>query len=296
MLKKILIAFAVLCVLVACAAYYFLRTTEPAADCSFALDATAMRALANAIPGDKPSDIRTDRVASFHFPRAVISTGEAFSTVDMDVFVYQLVYGDGTVLIDTAMDEQDTKDNMGDNFDQAAWARVVEAMKKAKAIYVTHEHGDHIGGLLHVDAWTRAQLSKEQREPGDRLNRPMPAAAQTAPLLEYEGMKALAPGLVAVKAPGHTPGSQMFFVQRADGRELLLIGDVAWQMFAIERESPQPRVARLIGKYFDLRAIACQLVALNRLRKSEPIAIMPGHDGNVMTKLLADGLMHRPLQ
>ena len=29
---------------------------------------------------------------------------------------------------------------------------------------------------------------------------------------------------------GYTPGSQMVYVKRADGREILFLGDVAWQM------------------------------------------------------------------
>ena len=60
--------------------------------------------------------------------------------------------------------------------------------------------------------------------------------------LEYDHYYAAAPGIVLVKAPGHTPGSQLVFVKLASGKELLFIGDVAWHMDQIRQLWYRPRL------------------------------------------------------
>ena len=59
---------------------------------------------------------------------------------------------------------------------------------------------------------------------------------------DYDHYKAIAPGVVLVKAPGHTPGSQMIYVQLANGAQYLLVGDVAWLMAQIEIPQTRPRI------------------------------------------------------
>lgn len=105
--------------------------------------------------------------------------------------------------------------------------------------------------------------------------------------LPYQGMVAVAPGVVLIRAPGHTPGSQMVYVQRADGVEVLLTGDAALLMDAIEFEQGPNRLVTMKG-HGDRAAVACTLMALNQLQKTEAaVAIMPGHDGATMEALMA---------
>jgi glyoxylase-like metal-dependent hydrolase (beta-lactamase superfamily II) len=126
---------------------------------------------------------------------------------------------------------------MADGYDTAAWERVLRAIGCASAIYVTHEHEDHLGGAVAVkDApySAKVRLNPEQlqavtpSEPGMSL---VTRAALTS--LPYQGMIAVAPGVVLVRAPGHTRGSQMVYVQRADGAEVLLTGNAALLMDSI---------------------------------------------------------------
>jgi glyoxylase-like metal-dependent hydrolase (beta-lactamase superfamily II) len=100
-------------------------------------------------------------------------------------------------------------------------------------------------------------------------------------------MVAVAPGVVLLRAPGHTPGSQMIYVQRADGVEVLFTGDAALLMDSVEFEQGPSQLVTMKG-HGDSDAIACTLVALKELRKREAtLAIMPGHDGAIMDALVA---------
>lgn len=261
-------------------------------ECDDPLDLDKVRALASSIPGDKPKEIRVEHVSNASFPKALVVAGQSWKSAELRVYAYQLVFGDKTILLDTTMNsEQAKRVGMADGYDAAAWERVVKAMSNAAAIYVTHEHEDHLGGAVAVkDApyLARVHLNPEQRKggtPSEPEMSPETRAALTP--LPYQGMVAVAPGVVLIRAPGHTPGSQMFYVQRADGVEVLLTGDAAMLMGSIEFEQGPNALVTMKG-HGDRSAVACTLIALNQLRKSQTsVAIMPGHDGEVMEGLVA---------
>ena len=46
--------------------------------------------------------------------------------------------------------------------------------------------------------------------------------------LAYEDYHSLAPGITLIKAPGHSPGSQVILLTLASGNEFLFVGDIAW--------------------------------------------------------------------
>jgi glyoxylase-like metal-dependent hydrolase (beta-lactamase superfamily II) len=110
----------------------------------------------------------------------------------------------------------------------------------------------------------------------------------------YDQYQAIAPGVVLIKAPGHTPGSQMVYVQTANGAELLLIGDVAWHSRNIELQRERARLMTMVFIKEDRRAVFGQLAALKRLHEAQPaIHIVPGHDGPVIESLIAAGVLKR---
>jgi glyoxylase-like metal-dependent hydrolase (beta-lactamase superfamily II) len=188
-------------------------------------------------------------------------------------------------------------------FDDAAYARLGAALATAQLIIVTHEHPDHAGGLLAQpnlkDLMGKVRLTQVQVTELKKAIRDAPLSKLIVSATVFDGYQgiddepyqSIAPGVVLIKAPGHTPGSQMVYVKRADGREVLFLGDVAWQMRNIEEVRERARfVTWLAGE--DREAVMGEFVELHRLRTAEPkLNMMPGHDSAELTRFLRTGLL-----
>lgn len=294
-LRRLAWRLAILVALLA-PAYYLLVVRSPTDATEFQLDVAELRQLASSMPGLKPGQIRVERVGAFQFTEAMQMAGDPWRPIPVPVYAYQLVYPDQTLVIDAGMPRSMARpDFMVQSYDEAAYQRVSAALDEAAAIVITHEHFDHSGGVVDHPRFSallpRLKLTEEQVAHEDRF---APGELRTERMqnyepLRYERVKALAPGVVLVKAPGHTPGSQLVFVQLADGRELLFLGDVAWRMRNVENERERPLFMTLMIKE-DRAAVLGQLRTLNRLLDDEPeLKLVPGHDGPAVEALLESG-------
>jgi glyoxylase-like metal-dependent hydrolase (beta-lactamase superfamily II) len=298
-LRRTLVTLAVLLVLAGGAYYWLFVESHMPSDASFALDIDRVRALSAAVAGDKPSAIEVEQVAVFTFPAAGIVAGDGFEERQLPVYSYRLVYPDGSIIVDTALDRA-IGDSQLTSFDDAAYGRMQAAMSAARQIVITHEHMDHIGGLTtHRDL---ATVLPKARLTGAQLSDPaksLPARFPNGALdgyqpLEYDRYHAIAPGVVLIESAGHTPGSQMVYVQTASGAELLLIGDVAWHFRNIQLQRERARLMTLVFLKEDRTAVFGQLAALKRLHEAQPnVRIVPGHDGPVIDALVAAGVVKR---
>src|SRR5262249_4120992 len=121
--------------------------TPTPSDCAWKLDLAPLPALPAAMPGGRAREIRYEAPGTMRQPEGVVMTGGGFTLVDMIPYAYQLVFPDRTIVIDTGMGDADAHKMHVSTFDDAAWQRIGRAMREASAIYVTHEHADHLGGV-----------------------------------------------------------------------------------------------------------------------------------------------------
>jgi glyoxylase-like metal-dependent hydrolase (beta-lactamase superfamily II) len=297
-------ALLVLSALVAIGAgvYYwqFLDGPEPGSGVTpFDLDLKELNRLADSLPGDHPTQVRFEHVMDFKAPNAAIVTGDGWGQLTMWGIAYQIVYPDHTVILDTAMSSgQATALGTISAFYPEPYARLIKAMSTARLIIITHEHPDHIGGIAaHPDAARLFKTSvKLTREQAGNPEHSKPAILPEGVLngyrpLVYDHYVSIAPGVVLIKAPGHSLGSQMVFIREADGTGVLFLGDVAWAKRNVEEVRGRPRyIANMIGE--DRKAVIEQLAAIHSLTAAEPkLIIIPGHDAGTITDLARRGVI-----
>lgn len=268
-----------------------LSTTAAAPGAPYTIDLGALHAAAVG-KGPLPERIEVERVGDFAFPRTLVVAGKGVRMQPMVLLAHRVVWPDRSVVIDTAMGPEGAKKMPGSRFDLTAFDRVQAAMKKASAIVFTHEHVDHVGGV--VTAPDPAALAKSLMFTREQLDSPRLERKDFAPgtldhlqPLAYEGLYTVAPGIVLQKAPGHSPGSQLVYVELANGQRFLFVGDIAWNRDNITMQRGRPYIAKLLmGE--DRPGVAAQLVALAHLPADVHVVI--AHDPAALADDLAAGL------
>jgi glyoxylase-like metal-dependent hydrolase (beta-lactamase superfamily II) len=92
---------------------------------------------------------------------------------------------------------------------------------------------------------------------------------------------------VLQQAPGHSPGSQMIYVELTGGRRFLFVGDIAWTKDNITTQTGRPGIATLLMKE-DRPAVAAQLHALAQL--APDVHVIVAHDPVALESDLKAGL------
>jgi len=287
---------------IACAALISLAQSKPAqtANPSWTVQIDEIRRVAGMIPGRRPLRINVLKFAESLRAKKFFVQGAPDEPSVQARTVFQIVYADGTVMIDSGMDEQVHRffgrGTVEPYYPEAA-NQVEQALRKARAIIITHEHGDHIAGVIRSPfaaelapktLVTRAQMEGLETNPQMPEIKITPETASRFNVVDYEKYLPFGAGIALVKAPGHTPGSQMVYVALESGREYLFIGDTAWHMDGVRLI--KGKAAPWIQE--DEAALLLQLKWLNGLSHSESnLSIVASHDEDERKDLISKGIL-----
>ena len=269
---------------------------------SWTADLGAVRSASRLIPGTRPLRLNVLKFAESRRTKNFSVKDAPPSPSVQARTAFQVVYGDGTVMVDAGMDQQVHRffgRGVEEPYYPEAARQVERAVRDARLIVVTHEHGDHVAGVIRTplinDLAPKTLLTRTQVQTL-RASPQMPEIALTEQMarryvvVDYEKYLPISPGMVLIKAAGHTPGSQMVYVALESGKEILLIGDTAWHMDSVRlvRGKDAPWVTE------DQAAVRDQLAWLNQLSRTAPeLVIVASHDDEQLAELLQRGILGR---
>jgi glyoxylase-like metal-dependent hydrolase (beta-lactamase superfamily II) len=264
-----------------------------------------IRRVAAMIPGPRPLRINMLKFAESRRTKNFSVQGAPADPSVQARTVFQVVYRDGTVMIDSGMDQQ-VHNFFGRGvvepyFPDAA-KEVERALLGARSIVMTHEHGDHVAGVIRSPnadklaaktILTRTQVDMLLTAPQMPEIKLTPAMAARYNVVDYEKYMPYGPGIALIKSPGHTPGSQMIYVKLDSGREYLFIGDATWHMDGVRQLKGKDAPWITENK----EQVMAQLQWLNELGRSEKnLIIVASHDDDEHKELLSKKLLGGKLE
>lgn len=298
-IRRILIALTALVVVIVTAigayVYWMFYDNRMPSSGEFVLDIDAIRLMSQSIDGPLAQRIEVETLSHTFAPKIAMAAGTDWSQVDLVRNSFKVTFPNQSVLIETGQSRANAMRFGADSYDDEAWQRMLEAMTSAHIVLITHGHADHAGGLLELAGDERvraaARLNANQIE---AMKSGGLAATAFEPTLEADEPLAVAPGIVVIPAPGHTPGSQLVYVKLQDGREYLFVGDTASLADNVRLLRPRSRYVMSNMSGDDRPAVFLQSRAIQVLLIQEPkIYLVPGHDATETESLIDGGAITR---
>ncbi len=226
---------------------------------NFTLDLEIVRNLATSEQRQLPTHLNSLIVAEGEIPDWIVVAGGAPHNFHISFTSFQVVYKDKTIIIECpfnkALYDKFCRFKLlgikGNAFYEKNFNIMQKALLEADFILVTHEYWDHIGGIAqspYINELMRKAVLTSEQISGHTIkmaNFPQDVLDDYIPF-EYDQYHVLVPGIVLIKAPGHSYGSQMIYVQLKNGEEFLFIGDIAWNLINIKHLTNHSRIGMLI--------------------------------------------------
>jgi glyoxylase-like metal-dependent hydrolase (beta-lactamase superfamily II) len=261
-------------------------------------DLATIRAMSTVLPGALPLAVNGVRVAASIRPRKFVIAGGDDTPVTMPRTAFQVIYPDCSVMLDSGLDKA-THDSFSPDKPEPYYAdefaTLQRALDQARLIVLTHHHADHVAGVVSAANFPALAVKTiVSMDVADCLintpHRPHLKLSQAAIakfiVLDYSHYYPVAPGIVLIRAPGHSTDSQMVFIRLQSGREILHSVDSAWIMDNIleVRGKAAPWVKE------DVPAVMAQLRWLKAAHETETnITILVTHDNGLFERLTNSG-------
>jgi glyoxylase-like metal-dependent hydrolase (beta-lactamase superfamily II) len=270
----------------------------------FRPDLAVIRAMCTVLPGALPLAVNGVRVATSIRPRKFVIEGGDDTPVTMPRTAFQIVYPDCSVMIDSGLDKATHASFSPDKpepYFAEQFAKLQRALAKARLIVLTHHHADHVAGVLCAPDFPELAgktiitmgvadcMINTPHRPHLKL---APQALERFIVLDYPQYYPVAPGVVLIQSPGHSPDSQMVFIRLQSGREILHSVDSAWIMDNIMEV--KGKAAPWVKE--DVPAVMAQLRWLKAVTESEKnIAILVTHDDELFDRQTRNGTIGEEL-
>jgi glyoxylase-like metal-dependent hydrolase (beta-lactamase superfamily II) len=267
----------------------------------FTADLAAIRRLAGLLPGAWPVAVNGVRVAASIRPNKFVIEGGDDKPITMPRSAFQVVYPDATVMIDSGLD-QETHDSFStpdkrEPYFPEEFAKLQQALNAARMIVLTHFHADHVAGVTQaanfdelavktfITVATAQCLLNTPHRPHLRM-----AAEQLNKfnIFDYGDYYPIAPGMVLIRAHGHSADHQMVYIALQSGREILHSVDVGWvvENIAQVKGKAAPWVKEEKG------AVLGQLRWLNHIMQHERnITLLVTHDDEQFKSAVKTGVI-----
>lgn len=226
----------------------------------------ALRALAATLPGRPPTGVDYTLLATRNVVGDFYAVGSGLKRRPLAVVAWTLpVPGTGPIMIDPGAPPPEAGAGEFANFDHAAQGRIDSLARSASLrLYTQVSQSEPTGAVDHL-----GEARSSMRKAADRSVGP----------LSFSTAQAVAPGVVVIPASTHAPGARLIFVQLADRREFLFVGNLAMLGENWTRLRARSHLAALWGPAQNRSETYAWLRTIRQLKIEAPqLKIVPGYD------------------
>lgn len=237
--------------------YYWYLIDDPASGSVAAkpVTMTGLRKLAEALPGPRPDQIRSELLGHCRIMRNRLIAGWGLRPIPVAVWAYELtVPGTEPIVINAGVSPATAEDFDMADYNPAAQGRV-DGVRAHASHTVILDDGPLQTGNLQTPARNTA-----------------PASANAAPY-------PLAPGVVLIPAPGIAPDAKLVYVRLENGREFLFAGAAARVPESLANLHPPARLAERDDVPNSGTETKAWLMTINALHRAAPdMTVVTAHD------------------